>query len=356
MPEDPHELLDRFLDEECDEYVANLLLDEIASRLDGKRKFSFNIFDVEIDIDRGTATLTDVLAIGSRQEFTLPEFKSVLLERTSRKPIKVREVFTLVGRDCLTVVASAPGLISKGAVLDNSRGIRVQIVAIELPTPERHDLVAFCVQPKDADLKPGDALWPIPNGPADFVEVVPPCPVAEGEHRFAEWLRSHRLSRDDLHQYEIAVELGGSETGDWTRYLVRRDALRRLGISEQGRAGDARPDFEVSTTGEVRRLYKQQGVWAQRVEFDEADVPESLRCLIPLARVWGIGDDVLRDDLRRRADPQQLRALKKAVVELDDELDAWLTSPAELAAGPTAAYLAFTNLRLVADAVPPQPT
>ena len=70
-----------------------------------------------------------------------------------------------------------------------------------------------------------------------------------------------------------------------------------------------------------------------------------------MARVWGVGDDVLRDDMRRRADPEELRALKKAVVVLDDELDEWLTSPEALASEPSAAYLAFTNLRIVADCV-----
>jgi hypothetical protein len=112
-----------------------------------------------------------------------------------------------------------------------------------------------------------------------------------------------------------------------------------------------RPDFEVLSVAQVRQLYRLWGIRAEEAEFDAADVPDSLRHLIPLARVWGVGDDVLRDDMRRAADPEALRELKRAVLEVEDELDVWLTSPEELASGPSPAYLAFTNLRTVADAV-----
>src|SRR5262249_29618267 len=94
-----------------------------------------------------------------------------------------------------------------------------------------------------------------------------------------------------------------------------------------------------------------EGIQAEEVKFDEDDVPAALRHLIPLAKVWGIGDDVLRDDLRRAADPEALMELKRSVAEVDDDFDAWLTSPEALAEGPTPAYLAFTNLRMVADAI-----
>lgn len=113
-----------------------------------------------------------------------------------------------------------------------------------------------------------------------------------------------------------------------------------------------RPNFEVLSGDEVRRRYRLAGIKAERVEFDERDVPASLKHLIPLAHVWGIGDDVLRDDLRKAADPEALQELKALVAAADDDLDAWLTSPEEIgASGPSDAYLAFTNLRMVADAV-----
>ena len=102
---------------------------------------------------------------------------------------------------------------------------------------------------------------------------------------------------------------------------------------------------------QVRQRYRLGGISPEEAEFDERDVPSSFRHLIPLARVWGIGDDVLRDEVRRAADPQALKDLKQTIGEVDDQFDEWLTSPEALAAGPTSAYLGFTNLRMSADAV-----
>ena len=111
------------------------------------------------------------------------------------------------------------------------------------------------------------------------------------------------------------------------------------------------PDFEVLSGAQVRERYRLEGMKAEEVGFDDADVPEPLKHLIPLARVWGVGDDVLRSDMVQAADHQALRDLKRAVAEVEDELDGWLTSPKALATGPSSAYLAFTNLRMAADEV-----
>ncbi len=113
---------------------------------------------------------------------------------------------------------------------------------------------------------------------------------------------------------------------------------------------DDQPNFEVLTVEEVRRRYRLHGVKAEPVDFDEGDVPDSLRHLIPLARIWGIGDDVLREDMVEAADSSALNELKSAVTASKQDLRNWLSSPVALAK-PTPAYLAFTNLRMVADEV-----
>lgn len=108
------------------------------------------------------------------------------------------------------------------------------------------------------------------------------------------------------------------------------------------------PNFEVLTVEEVRRRYRLEGIKAEPVAFDDHDVPDSLKHLMSLARVWGIGDDVIRDDMVAAADPAALKELKQAVRAADRELNRWLASPNALA-NPTAAYFAFTNLRMAAD-------
>lgn len=110
------------------------------------------------------------------------------------------------------------------------------------------------------------------------------------------------------------------------------------------------PDFEVLTVGELRRRYKLEGIKAEPVDFDESEVPEVLRPLIPLAHIWGVGDDLLREDMIRAADPEALQALKRAVMALDDELQDWLTSPEALATI-SPAHVAFSTLGMVADEI-----
>ena len=89
----------------------------------------------------------------------------------------------------------------------------------------------------------------------------------------------------------------------------------------------------------MRRRYRLMGIKDERVDFDERDVPAKLKHLIPLAHVWGIGDDVLRDDLQKATDPEALQELKALVAAADDDLDAWLTSREGVASGPSKAYL-----------------
>jgi hypothetical protein len=107
-------------------------------------------------------------------------------------------------------------------------------------------------------------------------------------------------------------------------------------------------NFEVLSVGELRKRYREQGVRAEPVEFDETEVPDSLKHLIPLARIYGIGEDLLREDLVEAAGPAAIRALKQAVAAVDAEFDSWLTSPDALARM-SPAHLAFSNLRMAAD-------
>ena len=71
--------------------------------------------------------------------------------------------------------------------------------------------------------------------------------------------------------------------------------------------------------------------------------------LIPLAELFGIGDDLIREDVVARTPASELAAMSRAVLALDDAFDAWLAGPE--ANGPEFSdeYLAFTNLRMAAD-------
>ncbi len=78
------------------------------------------------------------------------------------------------------------------------------------------------------------------------------------------------------------------------------------------------------------------------------NVPEGLRCLIPLAERWGINDDILRMDELDRAAPAEIDYLKSVIRHFDDQIDDWLAGPEAASPHPTREYLAFTTMRMAA--------
>jgi hypothetical protein len=72
-------LIDRFFREECNDYVRELLLEEIRTRSEGRRRFTFNVFNVLLDVDSGMVTVEDVLEPDADQSVPLSEFHARLL-------------------------------------------------------------------------------------------------------------------------------------------------------------------------------------------------------------------------------------------------------------------------------------
>ena len=57
-------------------------------------------------------------------------------------------------------------------------------------------------------------------------------------------------------------------------------------------------------------------------------MPDSVRALLPLAEVWGIGDDVERGMVVEAASVEDLQAMIAAVDSIpDDDLYGWLSGP-----------------------------
>jgi hypothetical protein len=81
--------------------------------------------------------------------------------------------------------------------------------------------------------------------------------------------------------------------------------------------------------------------------FNPAQVPDDLRDLAPLAQKWGIGDDLLRNELIDSASPAELQALRDAVLPKMDRITQWLDSFPPDALSPEAA--AFMYLLEVVD-------
>jgi hypothetical protein len=68
-----------------------------------------------------------------------------------------------------------------------------------------------------------------------------------------------------------------------------------------------------------------------------------------LAEHFGVGDDLIRQDIIADTPPTEVEAMRRIVEARADELDEWLAGPE--ASGPTFTpeYIAFSCLRMAAD-------
>ena len=108
-------------------------------------------------------------------------------------------------------------------------------------------------------------------------------------------------------------------------------------------------ELEVLPAGTMQARYGLYAENARRAELDPATVPESCRPLVPLAEMWGIGDDLTCEDFLCKAPKEAIRELKDSVRAFEDALDEWLAGPKASSAQPSAEYLAFTCMRVAAD-------
>jgi hypothetical protein len=76
-------------------------------------------------------------------------------------------------------------------------------------------------------------------------------------------------------------------------------------------------------------LQKHFGLYAENrptLRLDPARVPNHLRQLVPLAQKWGIGDDIIRNDLVDQSTGAEKRELHDALYEPFEQVTEWLDS------------------------------
>ena len=100
--------------------------------------------------------------------------------------------------------------------------------------------------------------------------------------------------------------------------------------------------FELLSVEEMRRKYGLVAANRPIIHLDPTKVPEKLRHLVPYAELWGVGDDLIRDDMVRSAPRGAIEELKRVVQAHDDLLDEWLAGPAADSPSPSEEYLAFS--------------
>lgn len=108
---------------------------------------------------------------------------------------------------------------------------------------------------------------------------------------------------------------------------------------------------KVLDATELHGMCVALGFRPSRVKFDHADVPANLREFVHYAEIWGENCHDRRSELVQ-ATPRWLRKHVPEVVfvpDVQDRFDDWLAGPEVDREPLTAAYLAFTCLRIAAD-------
>mgnify|MGYP000331645806 CR=1 FL=1 len=107
--------------------------------------------------------------------------------------------------------------------------------------------------------------------------------------------------------------------------------------------------FDLLSVEEMRRKYGLVAENRPTIRLSAENVPKELRHLIPLAELWGVSDDLIRDDMVKTAPRIAIDDLKRTIEEHDDLLDDWLAGPEAQGPKYSAEYTAFSAMRMAAD-------
>jgi len=87
----------------------------------------------------------------------------------------------------------------------------------------------------------------------------------------------------------------------------------------------------------------------ERLSLDRSNIPEVLHRYIPYAEVWGVADDLEREDLVNLAPEEAKADVARVIEEIDDDLDEWLAGPEAENTNPSQEYVAFSAMRMAVD-------
>jgi len=106
---------------------------------------------------------------------------------------------------------------------------------------------------------------------------------------------------------------------------------------------------DALTSGELRNRYGSFYDASSKVHINSGRVPPTLHSLIPYAAIWGISDDLERENLVESAPRVAREDLIRLVDAFQDELDEWLAGPEADEGNPSDEYVAFSAMRMARD-------
>jgi hypothetical protein len=102
----------------------------------------------------------------------------------------------------------------------------------------------------------------------------------------------------------------------------------------------------------LRQMRASYGSFLDRVsmlDLDPSRVPADLMAYIPYAALWGLADDLEREELVAHAPEEAKADLVRTVQKIDDRLDEWLAGDEARSLEPSAEYISFSAMRMAAD-------
>ena len=107
--------------------------------------------------------------------------------------------------------------------------------------------------------------------------------------------------------------------------------------------------MNLLTAEQIRHKYGEFYESADRLSFERENIPAELWVLIPYAELWGVSDDLGREELVCKSPPGAIDDLCDAISQFEDELDKWLGGEEADSKSPSVEYVAFSAMRMAAD-------
>lgn len=106
--------------------------------------------------------------------------------------------------------------------------------------------------------------------------------------------------------------------------------------------------YEVAPSWVLQEKYGLTAENRPIIKLDQGNIPPQFRFLSTLAEIWGVSDDIIRNDVIQKASIEELQQLVDIVIPVEASLDDWLGDPQASKPKPSDEYIAVSCLRLAA--------
>ena len=108
--------------------------------------------------------------------------------------------------------------------------------------------------------------------------------------------------------------------------LFRKKQSASNNISNNPKTNPKLKKGEILPASEMKRKYNLTVENYQPLPLNANNIPGQFRDLVPVAQKWGIGDDIIREDLHVKASTEENQSLKSTLDKRTKAINQWLNS------------------------------